>query len=237
MSGGAWPGDRFMNAFCEAGGIRSNRAAAWSGERPLGQTHSGRSATKRVPLAMCVDARTPCPLPSADSYTRHGSRWSESRSSSWSSLSLSRALSTLGMRSGLKEGSTFESPAWNPADVFVQDVDPNSVRRCWTTRSRRNAAVRTLASRTGIISSSLLVHVPLSGLNCTSIRQAAASRLRRSKRNSESPRSALCLQVERMASRHLLNPLADLDAPTPSSLDGVPAELERDLRACQPISH
>lgn len=36
-----------------------------------------------------------------------------------------------------------------------------------------------------------------------------------------------------MASRHLLNPLAPLDQPTPSSLDGVPEELERDLRACE----
>ncbi|KAI5478129.1 cyclin L1 [Pseudohyphozyma bogoriensis] len=34
-----------------------------------------------------------------------------------------------------------------------------------------------------------------------------------------------------MASRHLLNPLAPLGEPTPSSLDGVPDELERDLRA------
>ncbi|GAA5856633.1 hypothetical protein JCM9279_006013 [Rhodotorula babjevae] len=34
-----------------------------------------------------------------------------------------------------------------------------------------------------------------------------------------------------MASRHLLNPLAPLGVPTPSALDGVPAELERDLRA------
>ncbi|BGP35996.1 hypothetical protein JCM10296v2_007848 [Rhodotorula toruloides] len=33
-----------------------------------------------------------------------------------------------------------------------------------------------------------------------------------------------------MASRHLLNPLAPLDQPTPSSLDGIPEELERDLR-------
>ncbi|BGP58705.1 hypothetical protein JCM8202v2_006382 [Rhodotorula sphaerocarpa] len=32
-------------------------------------------------------------------------------------------------------------------------------------------------------------------------------------------------------SRHLLNPLAPLDEPTPSALDGVPARLERDLRA------
>lgn len=39
----------------------------------------------------------------------------------------------------------------------------------------------------------------------------------------------------RMASesRHLLNPLAPLDEPTPSALDGVPARLERDLRACE----
>lgn len=35
-----------------------------------------------------------------------------------------------------------------------------------------------------------------------------------------------------MASRHLLNPLAPLGVPTPSALDGVPADLERDLRAC-----
>ncbi|KAK4047794.1 hypothetical protein OIV83_005136 [Microbotryomycetes sp. JL201] len=34
-----------------------------------------------------------------------------------------------------------------------------------------------------------------------------------------------------MASRHLLNPLARADEPTPSSLDGVGSELERDLRA------
>ncbi|BGP21000.1 hypothetical protein JCM10213_003235 [Rhodosporidiobolus nylandii] len=34
-----------------------------------------------------------------------------------------------------------------------------------------------------------------------------------------------------MASRHLLNPLAPLGQPTPSALDGIPAELERDLRA------
>lgn len=34
-------------------------------------------------------------------------------------------------------------------------------------------------------------------------------------------------------SRHLLNPLAPLDEPTPSALDGVPARLERDLRACE----
>ncbi|GAA5879621.1 hypothetical protein JCM8547_003550 [Rhodosporidiobolus lusitaniae] len=34
-----------------------------------------------------------------------------------------------------------------------------------------------------------------------------------------------------MASRHLLNPLAPLHQPSPSSLDAVPAELERDLRA------
>ncbi|GAA5963491.1 hypothetical protein JCM8115_003384 [Rhodotorula mucilaginosa] len=34
-----------------------------------------------------------------------------------------------------------------------------------------------------------------------------------------------------MASRHLLNPLAPLDQPTPSALDGVPPQLERDLRA------
>ncbi|GAA6035548.1 hypothetical protein JCM8097_000310 [Rhodosporidiobolus ruineniae] len=34
-----------------------------------------------------------------------------------------------------------------------------------------------------------------------------------------------------MASRHLLNPLAPLNQPTPSSLDGVPEDLERDLRA------
>ncbi|GAA6009487.1 hypothetical protein JCM10207_003799 [Rhodosporidiobolus poonsookiae] len=34
-----------------------------------------------------------------------------------------------------------------------------------------------------------------------------------------------------MASRHLLNPLAPLNQPTPSALDGVPEELERDLRA------
>lgn len=38
-----------------------------------------------------------------------------------------------------------------------------------------------------------------------------------------------------MASRHLLNPLAPLNQPSPSSLDGVPAELERDLRACMYI--
>ena len=36
-----------------------------------------------------------------------------------------------------------------------------------------------------------------------------------------------------MASRHLLNPLAPLNQPTPSQLDGVPKELERDLRACE----
>lgn len=36
-----------------------------------------------------------------------------------------------------------------------------------------------------------------------------------------------------LASRHLLNPLAPLGQPTPSELDGVPKELERDLRACQ----
>ncbi|POY71598.1 hypothetical protein BMF94_5383 [Rhodotorula taiwanensis] len=36
-----------------------------------------------------------------------------------------------------------------------------------------------------------------------------------------------------MASRHLLNPLAPLDQPTPSALDGVPDQLERDLRARQ----
>jgi hypothetical protein len=36
-----------------------------------------------------------------------------------------------------------------------------------------------------------------------------------------------------MASRHLLNPLAPLDQPTPSALDGVPPQLERDLRACE----
>lgn len=36
-----------------------------------------------------------------------------------------------------------------------------------------------------------------------------------------------------MASRHLLNPLAPLDQPTPSALDGVPPTLERDLRACE----
>lgn len=36
-----------------------------------------------------------------------------------------------------------------------------------------------------------------------------------------------------MASRHLLNPLAPLHQPTPSQLDGVPEELERDLRACE----
>ena len=35
-----------------------------------------------------------------------------------------------------------------------------------------------------------------------------------------------------MNSRHLLNPLAPLNQPTPSQLDGVPEELERDLRAC-----
>lgn len=35
----------------------------------------------------------------------------------------------------------------------------------------------------------------------------------------------------RMASRHLLNPLAPLDQPTPSALDGAPDQLERDLRA------
>ncbi|GAA5988685.1 hypothetical protein JCM10908_003675 [Rhodotorula pacifica] len=34
-----------------------------------------------------------------------------------------------------------------------------------------------------------------------------------------------------MASRHLLNPLAPLDEPTPSALDGIPPQLERDLRA------
>lgn len=34
-----------------------------------------------------------------------------------------------------------------------------------------------------------------------------------------------------MAPRHLLNPLAPLDQPTPSALDGVPPTLERDLRA------
>ncbi|GAA6061548.1 hypothetical protein JCM10212_002755 [Sporobolomyces blumeae] len=32
-----------------------------------------------------------------------------------------------------------------------------------------------------------------------------------------------------MASRHLLNPLAKLDQPTPSSLDGIPRDLERKL--------
>lgn len=36
-----------------------------------------------------------------------------------------------------------------------------------------------------------------------------------------------------MASRHLLNPLAPLNQPTPSELDGVPLILERDLRACE----
>lgn len=39
-----------------------------------------------------------------------------------------------------------------------------------------------------------------------------------------------------MASRHLLNPLAPLDQPTPSALDGVPPQLERDLRACEWLS-
>lgn len=34
-------------------------------------------------------------------------------------------------------------------------------------------------------------------------------------------------------SRHLLNPLAPLNQPTPSAVDGVPEELERDLRACK----
>ncbi|BGP44115.1 hypothetical protein JCM10449v2_008179 [Rhodotorula kratochvilovae] len=34
-----------------------------------------------------------------------------------------------------------------------------------------------------------------------------------------------------MASRHLLNPLAPLGVPTPSALDGISDELERDLRA------
>ncbi|TNY18751.1 cyclin-like protein [Rhodotorula diobovata] len=34
-----------------------------------------------------------------------------------------------------------------------------------------------------------------------------------------------------MASRHLLNPLAPLGVPSPSALDGIPQELERDLRA------
>ncbi|CEQ40805.1 SPOSA6832_02454 [Sporobolomyces salmonicolor] len=34
-----------------------------------------------------------------------------------------------------------------------------------------------------------------------------------------------------MASRHLLNPLAPLGQPTPSALDGVPPDMERELRA------
>ena len=39
-----------------------------------------------------------------------------------------------------------------------------------------------------------------------------------------------------MASRHLLNPLAPLDQRTPSALDGVPPQFERDLRACEWLS-
>lgn len=40
---------------------------------------------------------------------------------------------------------------------------------------------------------------------------------------------------EHMASRHLLNPLASLTEPTPSSLDGLSELVERDLRACSSL--